>query len=246
MLVKLSGEALLGGVGYGIDPAVLESIALEVESLVRADVQVGIVIGGGNIFRGAGLAEAGMVRTTGDHIGMLATVINALALQDSLERRGMHVRVMSAIRINEVCEDFLRRRAIRHLEKGRVVICAAGTGNPYFTTDSAAALRAVELEAQLMIKATRVDGVFSMDPEKYPGAVRYDRLSYDEVIERKLGVMDATAIVLCRDHAMPIRVMDMARSGALLRAARGHPEGSLIGTAPEAETGGAEPKTNET
>ena len=236
ILVKLSGEALLGKVGYGIDPAVLESIALEVEDLIAAGVQLGIVIGGGNIFRGAGLAEAGMVRTTGDHIGMLATVINALALQDSLERRGMHVRVMSAIRINEVCEDFLRRRAIRHLEKGRVVICAAGTGNPYFTTDSAAALRAVEIESRLMIKATRVDGVFSMDPEKSPGAVRYDRLSYDEVIERKLGVMDATAIVLCRDHGMPIRVMDMARRGALLRAARGHSEGSLIGAEADTET----------
>ena len=236
LLVKLSGEALLGKVGYGIDPGVLESIAGEVRSLVGAGIQLGIVIGGGNIFRGAGLAESGMDRTTGDHIGMLATVINALALQDSLERRGMHVRVMSAIRINEVCEDFLRRRAIRHLEKGRVVVLAAGTGNPYFTTDSAAALRAVELDARLMIKATRVDGVFSMDPEKHPGAVRYDRLTYDEVIERKLGVMDATAIVLCRDHAMPIRVMDMARRGALLRAARGDPVGSLIEAAPDMET----------
>ena len=236
ILVKLSGEALLGSLGYGIDPRVLESIAREVESLAAAGVQLGIVIGGGNIFRGEGLAAAGMVRTTGDHIGMLATVINALALQDSLERRGLHVRVMSAIRINEVCEDFLRRRAIRHLEKGRVVICAAGTGNPYFTTDSAAALRAIEIDARLMIKATRVNGVFSRDPEKHPDAVRYDRLSYDEVIERKLGVMDATAIVLCRDHEMPIRVMDMGYEGALLRAARGEPEGTLIGTAPEKET----------
>ena len=236
ILVKLSGESLLGEIGYGIDPGVLRSMAEEVESLIGAGIQLGIVIGGGNVFRGAGLAESGMDRTTGDHIGMLATVINALALQDALERRGMHVRVMSAIRINEVCEDFLRRRAIRHLEKGRVVILAAGTGNPYFTTDSAAALRAIEIEARLMIKATRVNGVFSMDPEKHPGAVRYDRLSYDEVIERKLGVMDATAIVLCRDHAMPIRVMDMAREGALLRAARGWPEGTLIGAAPEMET----------
>lgn len=236
ILVKLSGESLLGKIGHGIDPAVLQSIAGEVEGLAGAGIQLGIVIGGGNIFRGAGLAESGMDRTTGDHIGMLATVINALALQDALERRGMHVRVMSAIRINEVCEDFLRRRAIRHLEKGRVVILAAGTGNPYFTTDSAAALRAVEIEARLMIKATRVNGVFSMDPEKHPGAVRYDRLSYDEVIERKLGVMDATAIVLCRDHHMPIRVMDMGREGALLRAACGRPEGTLIGAAPETET----------
>ena len=236
ILVKLSGESLLGKVGYGIDPGVLRSMAGEVESLIGAGIQLGIVIGGGNIFRGAGLAESGMDRTTGDHIGMLATVINALALQDALERRGMHVRVMSAIRINEVCEDFLRRRAIRHLEKDRVVILAAGTGNPYFTTDSAAALRAIELEARLMIKATRVNGVFSTDPEKHPGAVRYDRLSYDDVIERKLGVMDATAIVLCRDHAMPIRVMDMGREGALLRAARGAPEGTLIGAAPMAET----------
>ena len=229
ILVKLSGEALLGDRGYGIDPQVLVSIANEIGGLVSAGTQVGIVIGGGNIFRGAGLAESGMDRTTGDHMGMLATVINALALQDALERRGLHVRVMSAIRIHEVCEDFLRRRAIRHLEKGRVVICAAGTGNPYFTTDSAAALRAIEIEACLMIKATRVDGVFSDDPEKHPGAVRYDELSYDEVIERKLGVMDATAIVLCRDHSMPIRVMNMMRQGALHRAARGEPEGTLIG-----------------
>ena len=235
ILVKLSGEALLGKLGYGIDPGVLESIAREAEGLTAAGIQLGVVIGGGNIFRGAGLAESGMVRTTGDHIGMLATVINALALQDSLERRGMHVRVMSAIRINEVCEDFLRRRAIRHLEKGRVVICAAGTGNPYFTTDSAAALRAIEIDAGLMIKATRVNGVFSKDPEKHPEAVRYDRLSYDDVLERKLGVLDATAIVLCRDHDMPIRVMDMGREGALLRAAGGQPEGTLIGTAPETE-----------
>lgn len=228
VLVKLSGEALHGEVGYGIDPRVLAFVAGEIEGLVRAGVQTGIVIGGGNLFRGAGLAALGTNRTTADHIGMLATVINALALQDALERRDLHARVMSAIRINEVCEDFLRRRAIRHLEKGRVVICAAGTGNPYFTTDSAAALRAVEIDAQLMIKATRVAGVFNRDPERYPDAVRYERLGYDEVIERKLGVMDATAIVLCRDHAMPVRVMDMADEGALLRAARGEPEGTLI------------------
>lgn len=235
ILVKLSGEALLGETTAGIDQGLLRAVADELESLVRAGVQVGVVIGGGNIFRGAGLAEAGMDRTTSDHIGMLATVINGLALQDALEHRGLHVRVMSAIRINEVCEDFLRRRAIRHLEKGRVVICAAGTGNPYFTTDSAAALRAIELDAQLMVKATKVNGVFDMDPKKHQNAVRYDQLDYDEVINRRLEVMDATAIVLCRDHAMPIRVMDMAKQGALLRAARGEAEGTLIGPLPQAE-----------
>ena len=230
MLVKLSGEALLGEEGYGIDPDVLGHLANETRTLLELGVEVGIVIGGGNIFRGAGLALGGMERVTGDHIGMLATVINALALQDALERAGMHARVMSAIRINQVCEDYLRRRAVRHLEKGRVVIFAAGTGNPFFTTDTAASLRAVEIDAELMVKATRVDGVFSDDPEKVPDAVRYDRLSYDEVLDRRLNVMDATAIVMCRDQKMPVRVMNMMQVGALGRAALGEKEGTYIGS----------------
>jgi uridylate kinase len=228
ILVKMSGEALLGDEGYGIDPRVLDHLAVETRQLVELGVEVGIVIGGGNIFRGAGLASGGMERVTGDHIGMLATVINALALQDALEREGMFARVMSAIRISEVCEDYLRRRAVRHLEKGRIVIFAAGTGNPFFTTDSAASLRAVEVDAQLMIKATRVDGVFSADPEKVPDAKRYDRLSYDHVLERRLNVMDATAIVLCREHSMPIRVMNMMEQGALARVSLGEDIGTLV------------------
>lgn len=228
VLVKMSGEALLGDEGYGIDPNVLEHLATETKNLVHLGVQVGIVIGGGNIFRGAGLAQRGMERVTGDHIGMLATVINSLALQDALERAGLFARVMSAIRINEVCEDFLRRRAIRHLEKGRVVIFAAGTGNPYFTTDSAASLRAAEVDANLMIKATKVDGVFSADPEKDPTATRYDRLTYDDVLDQKLNVMDATAIVLCREQSMPVRVMNMMQAGALSDAALGEDVGTLV------------------
>jgi len=229
ILVKLSGEALLGSERYGIDPQVLNHLARETEKLVRLGVELGIVIGGGNIFRGAGLASGGMERVTGDHIGMLATVINALALQDALERAGMFARVMSAIRINEVCEDFLRRRAIRHLEKGRIVIFAAGTGNPFFTTDSAASLRAVEIDADLMVKATKVDGVFSSDPALDPKANRHDRLSYDEVLDRRLNVMDATAIVMCKEHSMPVRVLDMMEADALGRVAMGEDHGTLIG-----------------
>jgi uridylate kinase len=218
----------MGDANYGIDPGVIARIAGEVSELVRAGAQVAMVIGGGNIFRGAGLAAAGMDRVTADHMGMLATIMNSLAMQDALERQGLFARVMSAIQINEICEDYIRRRAIRHLEKGRVVIFAAGTGNPFFTTDSAASLRAVEINADLMIKATKVDGVYSADPVKDPAARRYQRLSYDEVIERKLGVMDATAAVLCRDNDVPLRVLAMNRPGSLIRAARGDDEGTLI------------------
>lgn len=228
VLVKYSGEALMGTSDYGISPDVLRSLSRELMALRAADVEVAVVVGGGNIFRGAGLASGGMDRVTADHIGMLATVINALALQDSLERHGGFARVMSAIRINEVCEDYLRRRAIRHLEKGRIVIFAAGTGNPFFTTDSAASLRAVEMDADLIVKATKVDGIFSADPIKYPDAVRYARLGYDEVLVRKLGVMDATAVVLCRDHDLPLRVIDMNRPGALMRTVMGEDEGTLV------------------
>jgi len=201
VLIKLSGEALMGEGSHGIEGAVLSRVADEVCQLIEAGVQVAIVIGGGNIFRGAGLAERGVDRVTADQMGMLATVINALAIQDALERVGLHARVMSAIKINAVCEDYIRRRAVRHLEKGRVVVLAAGTGNPFFTTDSAASLRAIEINAELMIKATKVDGVYSADPNRDPAAVRYAQLGYDEVLDRKLAVMDATAVVLCRDNA---------------------------------------------
>lgn len=218
----------MGDEPYGIDPKVIERLASEVSDLCRQGAEIAIVIGGGNIFRGTGLAAAGIDRVTADHMGMMATIMNSLAMQDALERVGMHARVMSAIKINQICEDYIRRRAVRHLEKGRVVILAAGTGNPFFTTDSAASLRAVEIGAELLIKATKVDGVYSADPVSDENAVRYDKLNYDEVIERKLGVMDTTAVVLCRDNHMPLRVLDMSRPGALLKAARGEDEGTLV------------------
>jgi uridylate kinase len=232
VLIKLSGEALLGEHDYGIDPGVLQRLAWEIKELVACDIQTAIVIGGGNIFRGTGYAAQGMDRVTADQMGMLATVINALALQDALERIGLFARVMSAIRINQICEDYIRRRAIRHLEKGRVVIFAAGTGNPFFTTDSAASLRAIEINAGLMIKATKVDGVYSADPTQFSDARRYDYLSYDEVLKNKLGVMDATAVVLCRDNAMPLRVVDMTKTGAMMRAVMGEAEGTLVANEP--------------
>jgi len=227
-LLKLSGEALMGDEAYGIDPNVIDRIAGEISDLCQQGAEIAIVIGGGNIFRGTGLAAAGIDRVTGDHMGMLATIMNSLAMQDALERVELHARVMSALKINQVCEDYIRRRAVRHLEKGRVVILAAGTGNPFFTTDSAASLRAIEIGAELLIKATKVDGVYSSDPVKDKDAVRYDSLNYDEVIERKLGVMDTTAVVLCRDNQMPLRVLDMTKSGSLLNAARGEDEGTLV------------------
>jgi uridylate kinase len=230
VLVKLSGEALMGKEQYGIDPVVLKRIALEIKDLIAASVQVSVVIGGGNIFRGAGLAAKGLDRVSADQMGMLATVINALALQDGFEQVGLHARVMSAIKIHEVCEDYIRRRAIRHLEKGRVVILAAGTGNPFFTTDSAASLRAIEIGADLLIKATKVDGVYSADPAKVKDAIRYDELDYDEVLTRKLEVMDATAIVLCRDNQMPLRVVDMTIPGSFVQAALGENVGTLVTT----------------
>jgi uridylate kinase len=217
ILLKLSGEALMGESEYGIDPLVIGRLAREVRDVSKAGVQVGVVIGGGNIFRGAGLASAGMDRVTGDHMGMLATVMNALALQDALERMGTYARVLSAIRINEVCEDYIRRRAVRHLEKGRICIFAAGTGNPFFTTDTAAALRAVEVGAELLLKATKVDGVYTADPKKVASAKRIAHLSYDRVLGDKLGVMDATAIALLRDNRLPLRVYDMNSPGHLHR-----------------------------
>lgn len=228
ILLKLSGEALLGEADYGIDPVMLARIAREMRDVIDVDVQAGIVIGGGNIFRGAGLAATGMDRVTADHMGMLATVMNALALQDALERVGVVARVMSAIKIHDVCEDYIRRRAIRHLEKGRVVIFAAGTGNPFFTTDSAASLRAIEIGADVVLKATKVDGVYSTDPVKDAGATRYERLGYDEVIERKLQVMDTAAIALCRDQRMPLKIFNINTAGALMRIVRGEAIGTTV------------------
>jgi uridylate kinase len=228
ILLKLSGEALMGESSHGIDPLVLNRIADEVKGLIEAGVEVAIVLGAGNYFRGSGLAASGIDRVTADHMGMIATIINSLAMQDALERIGVYARVMSAIKINQVCEDYIRRRAIRHLEKGRVVIFAAGNGNPFFTTDSAASLRSVEINANLLIKATKVDGVYSADPVLDNTAKRYNSLGYDEVIEQKLEVMDTTAVVLCRDNKMPLRVLDMMNSGALMRAAQGIDEGTLV------------------
>jgi uridylate kinase len=229
ILLKLSGEALMGKSDYGISPDVMSRLAQEIKDVVDLGVQVAVVVGGGNIFRGEGLARAGMDRVTGDQMGMLATVINALAIHDSLLRIGVGARVQSAIRINEVCEDFIRLKAIRHLEKGRVVIFAAGTGNPFFTTDSAAALRAVEIGVELLLKATKVDGIYTADPVKDKKAKKYDELTYDEVLDRRLGVMDHTAIVLARDHKLPLRVYDMTAAGALMKIVRGAKDvGTLV------------------
>ena len=229
VLLKLSGEALQGAGDFGIDATVLNRLAADVQACTQLGVQVALVIGGGNLFRGASLAaDAGMDRVTGDHMGMLATVMNALAMQDAIEKIGLKVRVMSAIRINQVCEDYVRRRAVRHLEKGRVVIFAAGTGNPFFTTDSAASLRAIEIGADVLFKATKVDGVYAADPMKHPDAERYTRLSYDEVIARQLMVMDTTAVVLCRDHDMPLRIFDVNAPDALVKAVRGEDIGTLV------------------
>ena len=228
VLLKLSGEALMGSAEYGIQPEVIARFAEEITALNNQGVELGIVIGGGNIFRGAGLAAKGMDRVSADHMGMLATVLNALALQDALERNGTFCRVMSAIRIHEVCEDYLRRRAIRHLEKGRVVIFAAGTGNPFFTTDSAASLRAVEIGADLMLKATQVDGVYDDDPRKNPNAIKYSTLTYDEVINNRLAVMDTTAVVMCQEQKMPLRVFNVHQYGNLTDIIYGKDVGTLV------------------
>lgn len=228
ILLKLSGEALMGTEDYGIDPVMIKRIAGEIREVLDLGLQVAIVIGGGNIFRGAGLARAGMDRVTADHMGMLATVLNSLALQDALEGMGAHVRVMSAIRINQVCEEYIRRRAVRHLEKGRVVVFAAGTGNPFFTTDTAASLRAIEIDADLLLKATKVNGIYSDDPLKNPQARRYPYLTFDKVLADRLNVMDATAIVMCRDNDLPLRVFDLNAPGELLRIVRGEDVGTLV------------------
>ncbi|SUZ86903.1 uncharacterized protein METZ01_LOCUS39757 [marine metagenome] len=228
ILLKLSGEALLGDQPFGVDPKVLVYLAKEIKSIVDNNVEIGIVIGGGNIFRGEGLAQSGIDRVTGDQMGMLATIINALAIQDALEREGLVVRVMSALKVNEVCEDYIRRRAIRHLEKGRVTIFSAGTGNPYFTTDSAASLRAVEIEADLLIKATRVNGVFSDDPLMNDQAKHFEKISYDDFISMGLRVMDTTSIVMCKENNLPVRVYDISIDNALLQIVQGKDVGTLI------------------
>jgi uridylate kinase len=228
ILLKLSGEALTGSADFGIDPKVLDRMAVEIGQLVEIGVQVGLVIGGGNLFRGAALHEAGMERVTGDHMGMLATLMNALAMRDALERAGVATRVMSAIPMSGVVDHYDRRIALRNLKYGDVVIFAAGTGNPFFTTDSAACLRAIEIDADLVLKATKVDGVYSADPIKDPTAVKYNRLTFDEVLDKKLGVMDLTAICLSRDHNMPVRVFNMNKAGALFSILTGKDEGTLI------------------
>jgi uridylate kinase len=228
ILLKLSGEALLGDGDYGIDPVVLRRIAGEIREVMGRAIELAVVIGGGNLFRGAGLARTGMDRVTADHMGMMATIMNALALQDALEQIGQDSRVMSALRCQQVCEDYIRRRAIRHLEKGRCVIMAAGTGNPFFTTDTAASLRAIEIEADLLLKATKVNGVYTDDPVKNPKAERYSKLSYDKVLNDRLGVMDATAIVMCRDNGLPLRVFNLFNAGDLIRIVDGEDVGTLV------------------
>ena len=228
VLLKLSGEALMGELDYGIEPSVIQRLASEIAAAQETGVEIAIVIGGGNIFRGAGLARAGMDRVTGDYMGMLATVMNALAIQDALESAGVYARVMSALQIHDVCEDYIRRRAVRHLEKGRVVILAAGTGNPFFTTDTAASLRAIEIGADVLLKATKVDGVYDADPVGNPDAKRYDSVSFDKVLADKLSVMDATAIVMCRDNDLPLRVFDLTRPEALTQAMLGAEVGTVV------------------
>ncbi len=228
ILLKLSGEALTGSENFGIDPKILDAMALNIGQLVGIGVQVGLVIGGGNLFRGAALNKAGLDRVTGDHMGMLATVMNALAMRDALERSNIATRVMSAIPMSGVVDHYDRRNAVRALSNGDVVIFSAGTGNPFFTTDSAACLRGIEIDAELVLKATKVDGVYTADPFKDPDAKKYDRLTYDEVLDKKLEVMDLTAICLCRDHNMPVRVFEMEKPGALLSIVRGGDEGTLI------------------
>jgi uridylate kinase len=228
ILLKLSGEALMGDGQYGVDREVVQRIAREIKDVSDTGVQIAIVIGGGNIFRGMAKAAEGMDRATADYMGMLATVMNALAVQDALEHLGLPTRVLSALHIEQVAEPYIRRRAIRHLEKGRVVIFGAGTGNPFFTTDTAASLRAVEINAELVLKGTKVDGVYTDDPVSHPEAMRYRELSYSQVLEQNLQVMDATAITLCRDNDMPIIVFSINKSGALMRVMLGEEEGTSV------------------
>jgi uridylate kinase len=229
VLLKLSGEALMGPREYGIDPDVARDIAVQVAEAKTGGVEIAIVVGGGNIFRGLSAAATGMDRSTADYMGMLATVMNGLAIQDALEQAGCPTRVLSAIAMPEICEPYIRRRAVRHLEKGRAVVLVAGTGNPYFTTDTAATLRAVEIGAEVILKATRVDGVYDADPEKEPSATRYSRISYTDLLSNRLEALDATAVSLAMDNEMPIVVFDMTQSGNIVRAVRGETIGTLIG-----------------
>jgi uridylate kinase len=228
ILLKISGEALAGPLSFGLDPDRVIALAAEVAEVARAGVQIGLVLGGGNIFRGIAAAAHHMDRVTGDQMGMLATVINALAFQDALERQGIPTRVMTAIQMHQVAEPYIRRRAIRHLEKGRAVIFAAGTSNPYFSTDTAATLRGLEIHAQIIAKATSVDGVYDKDPKKFTDAIRYHEVSYTEVLSKALGVMDAAAVAMCRDNRMPIMVFDLKVSGNIMRMAMGEPLGTVI------------------
>lgn len=228
VLLKLSGEALMGDLEYGIEPRVIQRIAAEIAEVRKLGVELAIVIGGGNIFRGAGLARAGMDRVTGDYMGMLATVMNALAIQDALESLDVYARVMSALQVHEVCEDYIRRRAVRHLEKGRVVILAAGTGNPFFTTDTAASLRAIEIGADVLLKATMVSGVYDSDPNLNANALKYDTVSFDKVLVDKLKIMDATAVVMCRDNNLPLRIFNLNDADALVQAMTDEDVGTLV------------------
>jgi len=228
ILLKLSGEALMGQGTHGIDPAVAQRLAGEIHTAASQGTQLGLVIGGGNLLRGASLAAQGMNRVSGDHMGMLATVMNALAMQDAIEKTGTDCRVMSALSIDQVCEPYSTRQAVRHLEQGRVVIFAAGTGNPFFTTDSAASLRAIEIGADIMLKATKVNGVYNADPVSNPDATLYKRISYDEALAQKLAVMDATALVLCSEHNMPLRVFNVFEAGQLGRIVDGQDIGTLV------------------
>ena len=229
ILLKLSGEALMGDLDYGIDPKVISRIAVEISQVKDLGIQIALVIGGGNIFRGAGLSVSGMDRVTGDHMGMLATVINSLAMQDALESINVVARVMSALQMHEVCEDYIKRRAIRHLEKNRIIILAAGTGNPFFTTDTAASLRAIEIGADVLLKATMVDGVYDADPKNNKNAKFFEKISYDQVLNNKLNIMDATAVVVCRDNNLPLRVFNLIKKGALINAMTNQQVGTLIG-----------------
>jgi uridylate kinase len=228
ILLKISGEALAGTSSFGLDPERVRSLSSEIAEVSKAGVQVGLVVGGGNFFRGVAAAAKNMDRVTGDHMGMLATVINALAFQDALEKQGIPTRVMTAIEMHQVAEPYIRRRAIRHLEKGRIVVFAAGTSNPYFSTDTAATLRALEIKAEIIAKATRVDGVYDKDPHKHPDAVRYPEIGYTEVLAKSLAVMDASAVAMCRDNGLKIMVFNLSVTGNIMRMAMGEPVGTII------------------
>ncbi|MCE1159678.1 MAG: UMP kinase [Burkholderiales bacterium] len=228
VLLKLSGEALMGDDAFGINRATIESMVAQIKAVVDTGVQMAVVIGGGNIFRGMAGGAAGMDRATADYMGMLATIMNALALQDAMKHAGLEARVQSALRIDQVVEPYIRPRAMRHLDEGKIVIFAAGTGNPFFTTDTAAALRGVEIGAEIVLKATKVDGIYTADPKKDPSATRYSQISFDEAISKNLGVMDATAFALCRDQKMPIKVFSIFKEGGLMRVVKGEDEGTLV------------------